>query len=218
MEAQWIAEARSDNKEAFSKLVEKYQRPVYSVCYRMLGTPTAAEDAAQETFIRAYKALDRYDPNRSFATWILSIASNYSIDQLRKKKVTILSMDNDKHAWLAPPDPGPSPEKVALDKEKSALVQSMLAELNETDRAAVIMQYWYEYSYDEIAEALDLSSSAVKSRLFRARKLMVEKWQDTPLVSANSLHTAAEIIAFETSTLSKIGTFQAGRTRQKGKL
>ena len=112
-EAEWIADAKTGDKDAFSKLVEKYQRPVYSVCYRMLGTPTAAEDAAQEAFIRAYQALDRYDPERSFATWILSIASNYSIDQLRKKKVTILSMDNEKHAWLAPPDPGPSPEKAS---------------------------------------------------------------------------------------------------------
>lgn len=200
-EAQWISEARSGDKEAFSKLVEKYQRPVYSVCYRMLGTPTAAEDAAQEAFIRAYQALDRYDPERSFATWILSIASNYSIDQLRKKKVTILSMDSDKHAWLAPPDPGPSPEKAALDKEKSALVQSILAELNETDRAAVVLQYWHDYSYDEIAESLGLSSSAVKSRLFRARKLMAEKWQEMQLVSANSLNPAAERIAHETSTI-----------------
>ncbi len=200
-EAQWIAEARSGDKEAFSKLVEKYQRPVFSVCYRMLGTPTAAEDAAQEAFIRAYQALDRYDPDRSFATWLLSIASNYSIDQLRKKKVTILSMDSDQHAWLAPPDPGPSPEKAALDKEKNALVQSILAELNETDRAAVILQYWHDYSYDEIAETLDLSSSAVKSRLFRARKLMAEKWQEMQLVSAKSVNTAAERIAHETSTI-----------------
>ena len=97
VEAQWISEAKAGDKDAFAKLVEKYQKPVYSVCYRMLGTPTAAEDAAQEAFIRAYQALDRYDPERSFATWILSIASNYSIDQLRKKKVTILSMDNEKY-------------------------------------------------------------------------------------------------------------------------
>ena len=67
-EAQWIAEAKTGDKESFSNLVEKYHRPVYSVCYRMLGTPTAAEDAAQEAFIRAYQALDRYDPERSFAT------------------------------------------------------------------------------------------------------------------------------------------------------
>jgi len=200
-ETQLIAEAKAGDKESFSLLVEKYQKPVFSVCYRMLGTPTAAEDAAQEAFIRAYLALDRYDPERSFATWILSIASNYSIDQLRKKKVIILSMDSEKHAWLAPPDPGPSPEKVALEKEKSALVQAILAELNETDRAAVVLQYWHEYSYEEIAETLDISSSAVKSRLFRARKLMAEKWQEMQLISAPKVNSAAKRIAHETSTI-----------------
>ena len=200
-ESQLIAMAKAGNKEAFSELVEKYQKPVFSVCYRMLGTPTAAEDAAQEAFIRAYLALDRYDTERSFATWILSIASNYSIDQLRKKKVTILSMDSDKHAWLAPPDPGPSPEKAALDKEKNALVQAILADLTETDRAAVILQYWHDYSYEEIAETLDLSSSAVKSRLFRARKLMAEKWQEMQLISAPNVNSAAKRIAHETSTI-----------------
>ena len=200
-ESQLIAKAKAGNKEAFSELVEKYQKPVFSVCYRMLGTPTAAEDASQEAFIRAYQALDRYDPERSFATWILSIASNYSVDQLRKNKVTILSMDSDKHAWLAPPDPGPSPEKAALDKEKNALVQTILADLTETDRAAVILQYWHDYSYEEIAETLDLSSSAVKSRLFRARKLMAEKWQEMQLISAPNVNSAAKRIAHETSTI-----------------
>ena len=199
-EAQWIAEAKTGDKEAFSNLVEKYHRPVYSVCYRMLGTPTAAEDAAQEAFIRAYKALDRYDPERSFATWLLSIASNYSIDQLRKRKVTILSMDSEKHAWLAPPDPGPSPEKVALDKEKQALVQTILAELNETDRAAVVLQFWHDYSYEEIAETLDLSTSAVKSRLFRARRLLAEKWQEIQTVSIPSIKPAGKRIAHESPT------------------
>jgi len=201
IEAQWIAEAKTGDKDAFAKLVEKYQRPVYSVCYRMLGTPTAAEDAAQEAFIRAYLALDRYDPNRSFATWILSIASNYSIDQLRKKKVIVLSMDNEKYGWMAPPDPGPSPEKAALDKEKNALVQAILTDLPETDRAAVILQFWHDYSYDEIAETLGLSSSAVKSRLFRARRLMAEKWQEMQLISAPPQNSTAKRIAHETSTI-----------------
>lgn len=201
IEAQWIAEAKTGDKDAFAKLVEKYQRPVYSVCYRMLGTPTAAEDAAQETFIRAYQALDRYDSNRSFATWILSIASNYSIDQLRKKKVIVLSMDNEKYGWMAPPDPGPSPEKAALDKEKNALVQAILSDLPETDRAAVILQFWHDYSYDEIAETLGLSSSAVKSRLFRARRVMAEKWQEMQLISAPPQNSTAKRIAHETSTI-----------------
>ncbi len=201
IEAQWIAEAKTGDKDAFAKLVEKYQRPVNSICYRMLGTPTAAEDAAQEAFIRAYQALDRYDSNRSFATWILSIASNYSIDQLRKKKVIVLSMDNEKYGWMAPPDPGPSPEKAALDKEKNALVQTILSDLPETDRAAVILQFWHDYSYDEIAETLGLSSSAVKSRLFRARRVMAEKWQEMQLISAPPQNSTAKRIAHETSTI-----------------
>jgi RNA polymerase sigma-70 factor (ECF subfamily) len=200
-EAEWIAKAKSGDKEAFSNLVEKYHRPVFSVCYRMLGTATAAEDAAQEAFIRAYKALDRYDPERSFATWLLSIASNYSIDQIRKRKVTILSMDSEKHAWLAPPDPGPSPEKVALEKEKQALVQSILSELSETDRAAIVLQFWHDYSYEEIAETLDLSPSAVKSRLFRARRLLAEKWQDVQADSAPSIKPAGKRIAHESPTI-----------------
>ena len=200
-EAQWIAEAKTGDKEAFSNLVEKYQRPVYSVCYRMLGTPTAAEDAAQEAFIRAYKALDRYDPERSFATWLLSIASNYSIDQLRKRKITILSMDSEKHAWLAPPDPGPSPEKAALEREKQALVQRILAELSETDRAAIVLQYWHDYSYEEIAETLDLSTSAVKSRLFRARRLLAEKWQEIQAAATPTVKPAGKRIAHESPTI-----------------
>lgn len=200
-ETQWIAEAKAGDKDSFSKLVEKYQRPVYSICYRMLGTPTAAEDAAQEAFIRAYQAIDRYDPERPFATWILSIASNYSIDQLRKMKVTILSLDNEQHTWLAPPDPGPNPEKAAMEKEKTALVQEILWELDETDRAAVILQYWHDYSYEEIAETLNLSSSAIKSRLFRARRLMAEKWQDMQLISAPSQNSTAKRIAHETSLI-----------------
>lgn len=200
-EAQWIAEARDGNKEAFSRLVEKYQRPVYSVCYRMLGTPTAAEDAAQEAFIRAFQALDRYDPNRSFATWLLSIASNYSIDQLRKKKVTILSMDSEKYGWLAPPDPGPNPERAALEREKGELVQAMLADLSETDRAAVILQFWHDYSYEEIAETLDLSTSAVKSRLFRARRQLADSWQERQDASAQPLTKAGERIAHGSPTI-----------------
>lgn len=200
-EEQWIAEAKNGDKDAFAKLVEKYQKPVYSVCYRMLGTPTAAEDAAQETFIRAYQTLDRYDPTRSFATWLLSIASNYSIDQLRKMKVTILSMDNEKHAWLAPPAKEPSPERAALEKEKQAQIQSLLADLPEIDRAAVILQYWHNSSYEEIAETLNLSSSAVKSRLFRARRSMAEKWQEMQLVSAPLVNSTAKRIAHETSTI-----------------
>ena len=200
-ESKWISAAKAGDKEAFARIVDEYQKPVFSVCYRMLGTPTAAEDAAQETFIRAYQALDRYDPDRSFATWLLSIASNYSIDQLRKKKVTLLSIDNEKYAWLAPPAKSPNPEQAALDLEKQQQIKQILGELNEIDRAAVTLQYWQDYSYQEIAEALSLSISAVKSRLYRARRTMAEKWQQLQQNTSPALENTAQRIAHETPTI-----------------
>jgi RNA polymerase sigma-70 factor (ECF subfamily) len=100
----------------------------------MLGNSKAAEDAAQESFIRAYRNLKRYDPNRSFATWLLSIASHYCIDQMRKRRLDTVSTDAlpaeiiaDRHA--------PNPEREIRSREKEALIQDLLKELNPTDRA-----------------------------------------------------------------------------------
>jgi RNA polymerase sigma-70 factor (ECF subfamily) len=198
-EEHWITAAAQGDKEAFAHLVELYHKRVFSVCYRMLGTPTAAEDAAQESFIRAFKAMPTYDPKRSFATWLLSITSHYCIDQLRKRKMQLFSMDNEKYAWLAPPARGPNPEQTTLENEKKDQVQEMLAQLKEVDRAAVILQYWHDYSYQEIAEALDLSLSAVKSRLYRARQQMAEYWEK--LNQGPSLNHPTERIAHGSPTV-----------------
>ncbi len=200
---QWVKQALNGDPDAFAKLVDAYQNRVFSVCYRMLGSPTAAEDAAQETFIRACTALDSYDPNRSFATWILSIAANYCIDQIRKRKMTLLSIDNEKYAWLAPPAQGPQPEKWTLETEKHQKVHKMLRVLNETDRAAIILQYWHDYSYQEIADTLSLTVSAVKSRLYRARQSLADAWtdmQDEP-GAKSTVHSSSERIAHESPTI-----------------
>jgi RNA polymerase sigma-70 factor (ECF subfamily) len=177
-ESQWLVQALAGDDLAFSRLVEIYQKPVYNLCYRMLGNAGDAEDAAQEAFLRAYKNLDRYDPKRSFPTWLLSIASHHCIDQLRKRRFTGFSMDDEDYAWLEPPDPGPSPEHAASMREKQEQIQSMLGNLNPKDKSAVIMRYWYNYSYEEIAEALSLTVSAVKSRLHRSRKDLALAWQE----------------------------------------
>ena len=87
-ELAWVLQAQQGNDEAFTKLVEEHQTHVYNLCYRMLGEPEAAEDAAQETFLRAYQNLHRYDQTRSFATWLLSIGAHYCIDRLRRRKLS----------------------------------------------------------------------------------------------------------------------------------
>jgi len=109
LDPQWIEKACHGDDEAFAMLVNTYQTPVYNLCYRMLGEATAAEDAAQETFWRAYQALKRYDPQRSFATWLLSIAAHYCIDQQRKQRAGIFELDEFPDFDLADPEI-PNPE------------------------------------------------------------------------------------------------------------
>lgn len=176
-ESEWLVLAAEGDDLAFAKIVETYQKPVFSLCYRMLGNAGDAEDAAQESFMRAYKYLNRYDPNRSFATWLLSIASHYCIDQLRKRKFQGFSMDDEDRAWLEPPAPGPDPEITVSISEKQAQIQDLLESLSPKDRAAVVMRYWYDYSYQEIADSLSLTVSAVKSRLHRSRRELATIWQ-----------------------------------------
>ena len=91
-EKRWLQEARAGDEEAFSRIVEAYQRPVFNLCYRMLGERTLAEDAAQETFLRAFLGLKRYDPKRPFITWLLSIASHHCIDRLRRRRLRLVPL------------------------------------------------------------------------------------------------------------------------------
>ena len=176
-ELELVASILAGNQEAFGELVELYQRPVYNLTYRMLGEAGEAEDAAQEAFLRAYQHLDRYDNTRPFKTWLLSIASNYCIDRLRKRRLTWLSIEEP-----LPPHPSLTsaegePEDAALSGERHAAIQALLTELAPEYRAAVILRYWYDMSYTEIAEMLDTTESAIKSRLFRARQSLAEKME-----------------------------------------
>lgn len=176
-EAECLNLAQKGDQEAFTQIVETYQNPVYNLCYRMLGTPQAAEDAAQETFWRAFKNLDRYDQKRPFPTWLLSIAAHYCIDQQRRKRLP--SIDLDEIIEYSAEDPAPNPESVAIHSEFSEDVQRQMIHLSEGDRAVLVLRYWHELSEDEICETLNISKSAVKSRLHRARQHMAEQWSDS---------------------------------------
>lgn len=171
----WLEEARRGDKTAFGKLIEAYQGPVYNLAYRMLGNSGEAEEAAQEAFIRAYTRLDSYDPAHKFSTWLLSITSNYCIDQIRKRRTIMLSIDEP-----LPPHPAlqsdndKGPEAAYVANEQTDMVQELLAELPDEYREAVVLRYWYDMSYEEIAEFQLTTVSAVKSRLFRARRQLAE--------------------------------------------
>lgn len=178
----WIIQAQHGDSEAFTRLVEAYQTPVYNLCYRMLGEAESAEDAAQETFLKAFQHLSRYDNSRSFATWLLSIAAHDCIDRLRRRRFLAFSLDSrhedeeDKETeW--PDCNAVDPEDEAIRREEERLIHRSLQFLEPADRAAIILRYWHRASEAEIAEALQLSVPAVKSRLYRARRLLARLWE-----------------------------------------
>lgn len=198
-ERTWVVQAQQGSDEAFTRLVETYQKPVYNLCYRMLGEPEAAEDAAQETFLRAYQNLHRYDASRAFGTWLLSIAAHYCIDLLRKKKFKMFSLDaeNDEDMAFELPDASsPAPEIESVKRELRDRLHLLLKKLDATDRAAVIMRYWYDFSEVEIARSLNLTVSAVKSRLHRSRRELAGMWQEE-----DARQTRPERRAYETPAL-----------------
>ena len=172
---QWVEDTLNGNQDAFAELVNTYQNAVYNLCYRMLGERTESEDATQEAFLRAYLNMERYDPARSFKTWVLSIASNHCIDRLRKRRLTWLSLDEPLPPNIHLSSDEPEPEDATIHKERSQAMQNLLNELNTEYRAEVILRYWYDYSYAEIADILDTTESAIKSRLFRARQALADR-------------------------------------------
>lgn len=179
-ETSMVRLAQQGNEEAFTQLVETYQTHVYNLCYRMLGEVESAEDASQETFLRAFQHLHRYDHGRPFATWLLSIAAHYCIDRLRRRRFTFLSTDQGEDGEsIELPDPAaPNPEVESIRHEQREQMQGFLQELNSMDRAAIVLRYWHDYSEVEIANSLHLTVSAVKSRLHRARRELGRLWQE----------------------------------------
>jgi RNA polymerase sigma-70 factor, ECF subfamily len=174
LEQTWAHDALAGDQEAFARLVEAYQMPIFNLAYRMLGSPTEAEDAAQETFIRVYARLGSYDPNRKFSSWILSIASHYCVDRLRRRHGTALSMDEIVgQNWI--PDPHLKPEDQTVRHEERELIGRLLNELPAPYRLVIVLRYWQDLGYEEIAEIINDTVSAVKSRLHRAREMMAEK-------------------------------------------
>jgi RNA polymerase sigma factor (sigma-70 family) len=159
------------DQNVFAVLVERYKDAVQNLAYRMLGNATEAEDVTQEAFVRAYTQLSTYKTVHKFSTWLLSIASHLAIDQLRRRRFLALPLDDVPFLeWI--PDVVVGPEQSALQGEQQDEVQKYLQRLPAKYRAVIVLRYWYDFSYEEIATALNLTQQLVKARLHRARELL----------------------------------------------
>ncbi len=165
--------AQRGDQNAFAQLVEQYQTPVYNLAYRMLGNANDAEDAAQETFLRAYTQLKTFHVDQKFATWLLSIDAHYCIDRLRRRKFFWLSLENDEALTESLSSDLPAPDDLVLRRENENEIAQLLTHLSPASRLVIVLKYWHEQSIEEIARTTGDSAGAVKVKLHRARQHLV---------------------------------------------
>jgi len=170
-EAALVTQSLAGDQQAYGQLMHRYAGAVFNVAYRMLGNAQDAEDASQEIFLRAYTRLESFDPARRFSTWLLAIASNYCIDRLRRQRLAWLTLDD---VAYTVPSGERGPEGSALVAEERDAVQRALMTLPDNYRQVMVLRYWNDMSYDEIAQATGLPESTIKTRLFRARNMLAD--------------------------------------------
>lgn len=170
---QLVCRIRGGDNAAFVTLVERYKRPVYALAYRLLGNATDAEDAAQETFVRAYTRLNSYQLGSRFGSWLLSITSHWCIDFLRRRRAVSLDAASTGAGEMASPgNTEDHPEVMALKSERQREVRQWLGNLPDPYRTVLVLRYWHDLSYAEISETTGLPVSTIRMRLFRARQLL----------------------------------------------
>lgn len=170
--------ALKGHERAYRELVRRYERPVFSLVYRMMRHRERAEDLTQETFVKALNALESYRPDYKFSSWIFKIANNAAIDQLRRKELETLSIDGAPDADSADTaresalqlrDAGESPLDELEARELGSAIERAIGQLRPEYRSCIILRHVEGYPYEEIAELLELPLGTVKTYIHRAR-------------------------------------------------
>lgn len=183
-EAELVMQAQGGDRNAFSELVRIHARGVFNVVYHMCGDALVAEDAAQETFIRAWQHLASYRPQTSLRNWLYRIAFNAGMDMLRKEKRIVPNDIDDMQLT----DARPGPESLTSQHERTVIVQKAVMSLPEASRAVLVLREYEEMSYHEIADALDIPIGTVMSRLNYARKLLKDTLKTTLSLQMEAEH------------------------------
>ena len=170
--------ARQGREAAYRELIGRYQRPVFSLIYRLVRDREKAEDLSQETFIKVLNALDRYDPSYKFSSWIFKIAHNTSLDHLRKKEPQTLSLEGSPHAESASEQEASviqalsteeTPEDYTASRELGATLEIAIGKLRPEYRTAIVMCHVEGRPYEEIAEVMGVPLGTIKTYIHRAR-------------------------------------------------
>ncbi len=171
------------DQERYGELVERYQGRLVNYLFRLLRDLEGAHDLAQEVFLKIYQALDRYDPRYRFSTWLFRVAQNAAIDQIRKRRLKLVSMDRpgkgweDLGTWEFPhPDRGPYAD--LRNRERGVAIQRAIEELPWEYRELIVLRHFGELSYEEIATLKEMPLGTVKNKLFRGRQILKKSLHD----------------------------------------
>jgi RNA polymerase sigma-70 factor (ECF subfamily) len=168
-EAFVLAQARAGNREAFRTLVERHSRAVFRVAFRITGNEADAEDVVQDTFIRAYTELPRFEARSGFGTWLHRIAANCAIDLIRKRPRQVVAGADEAEPLLARlASPAPGPDRIASGRQLRRHVDAALDELTPLERAAFTLRHLEQQSIEEISTALGQNPAATRHSIFRA--------------------------------------------------
>ncbi|NNF04273.1 MAG: sigma-70 family RNA polymerase sigma factor [Rhodothermales bacterium] len=172
-----VKEALSGSQAAYNQLVDKYQGALSRHVGRMIRKQSEVDDLVQECFIKAFSALNSYSSDYAFSTWLYKIATNHTIDYLRKKKLKTMSIDNpiktrDGEVEYELPDTSYRPDRHIQEDQRRELIQEAIDDLPPKYHKVIVMRHQQEKSYDEIARELDLPLGTVKAHIFRARALL----------------------------------------------
>jgi RNA polymerase sigma-70 factor, ECF subfamily len=179
-DAETLRRCREGDERAYREIVERYQRQVFSVAMRMVRSAEDAEDLTQDTFVRMFKAIDRYDPTRPFVAWLMTIVSRLCIDHIRRRKVRpvpLVREDAGTHEeqTIDVEDPGLKPDEITSHHEEEQRTQQLIDSLPPHYRIVVILRHQQDLSYEEIARNLELPIGTVKARIHRARELLKQR-------------------------------------------
>jgi len=182
-DADVVALAQKGKEAAYRELIRRYERPVYSLIFRMVRDGTAAEDLAQDAFIKVLNHIDKYRPEFKFSSWLFKIANNIAIDHLRKRTVDTISMDGSPNAMTASDveatrfeiaDPGETALDELTAKELGSAIEHAIGRLRPEYRNCIMLRHVEGRSYEEIAATLDLPLGTVKTYIHRARHQLRE--------------------------------------------
>jgi RNA polymerase sigma-W factor len=178
-----VERAIGGDEKAYQQLVDKYQRALYYHILKMVRNKDIIEDLVQETFVKAFDNLESYSTNYAFSTWLYRIATNHTIDYLRKKKLPTKSIDapvktRDGDMQMELPDEHASADRQVLKKQRKNIVQNAIQNLPKKYRKVIVLRHMEEKSYQEIADELELPLGTVKAHIFRAREMLYKALKD----------------------------------------